>query len=403
MARLLFVWELGANLGHLSHLRLPVEVALAAGHTVYMAVRELRNVRLVMGDLPVHYLLSPAKPDEPTQDQGGFLSYTHLLDRQCFSSVEELSLYLGAWRSLFDLVQPDLVFFEQSPTAQIAALAYGFKKVHIGTGFSVPPLQADKSAPFLPFPNTQLTPELAGQLRQADQQMLARINQALTAQALPPLPHLQAIFGQVDAQWLMTWPELDQFGARGPEQPGLYLGIDQPQPHALPDWPQAPGPKVFGYLDAIPSLEPLLRDLQAAGCCGLLVIRGLSAEQRQRYSSQSIHCIAHPVNLQAVASQADWVISNAGHSATAFFAHQGVPQLLIPRYQEQLFTALRLVSQGASAMAFQDQSAFSAAIAAMNGNAQLRAQAGRMGEQLRAHTSVDLRAFMQTAIERWLS
>lgn len=403
MARVLYVWEQGSNLGHLSHLRLPVEVALAAGHTVYMAVRQLQHVRRVLGDLPVHYLLSPAKPEGPQQDQRDFLSYTHLLHRQCFSSQDELSLYLGAWRTLFDLVQPELVLFEHSPTALIAAHAYRFKKVHIGTGFSVPPVQADTAAPFLPFPNTPLTPDVVSGLLQDDQQMLARINAALAEWNAPALPRLASMFEQGHAQWLMTWPELDQFGVRGPEQLAVYLGVEQPQPRIRPPWPQAPGQKVFAYLDAIPSLEPLLRDLRAAGTCCLLYVRGLSAAQRAYYSNATMQCIEQPVDLETVAQEADWIISNAGHSTTAFFARQGIPQLLIPRYQEQLFTALRLVSQGGAAMAFQDQLAFGAAIAAMTSNVQIRAQARRMGEQLRAHPSEDLRAFMQTALAHLLS
>lgn len=406
MARVLCVWEQGANLGHLSHLRLPVELALAAGHTVYVAVRELRNVRLVLGDLPVHYLRSPAKPETGVQDPRGFLSYTHLLDRQCFSSQEELSLYLNAWRTLFDLVQPELVVFEHSPTALIAAHAYAFKKVHIGTGFSVPPIHTDRTAPFLAFPNTQLTPAVVEQLNRDDQQMLARINQALAGLSAPPLPNLHALFGQVNAQWLMTWPELDQFGARnlGPNrEQTFYLGVEPPTPRPLPEWPSTPGQKVFAYLDIIPSLEPLLRDLRAASTCCLLYVRGMSAEQRHYYSNDSMQCIEKPVDLHAVAQQADWIVSNAGHSTSAFFARHGVPQLLIPRHQEQLFTALRLVSQGAAAMAFQDQSAYSAAIGAMTGNAQVRVQARLMGEQLMTHPGLSLRAFIRTSLDRLLS
>ena len=38
-ARVLCVWELGTELGHLSHLRLPIEVALEQGHEVFVAAR----------------------------------------------------------------------------------------------------------------------------------------------------------------------------------------------------------------------------------------------------------------------------------------------------------------------------------------------------------------------------
>ncbi len=400
MGRLLCVWEQGGHLGHLSHLRMPVEVALAAGHTVYVAVRELQQVRLVLGDLPVQYLLSPCKPDAPVASQQEFLSYTQLLDRQCFGSAAELQLYLGAWRTLFDVVQPDLVLFEHSPTALVAAHAYRFKKVNIGTGFTVPPGPADGSAPFLPFPHIRLTPQTTSVLLQADRQMLERINQSLAWLGAAPLPNLHAIFAQVDAQYLMTWPELDQFGERSS---ACYLGVEPPLARALPEWPSAGGQKVFAYIDAFPALEVLLQDLRAASTCCLLFVRKLPNPMRQAFTSASMQFVDHPVDLAAVASQADWVISHGGHSTVAFFARKGLAQLLIPRHQEQLFTALRVVSQGGAGMAFQDQSAYGAAVTAMVGNAQLRSHARTLGVRLQRHAEVDLRNFMHTALQPWLT
>ena len=48
---------------------------------------------------------------------------------------------------------------------------------------------------------------------------------------------------------------------------------------------------------------------------------------------------------------------------------------MIPRHQEHLFSALRLVSQGAAAMVFQDQSSFATAIHTMLTNGQLKQNA----------------------------
>jgi hypothetical protein len=61
------------------------------------------------------------------------------------------------------------------------------------------------------------------------------------------------------------------------------------------------------------------------------------------------------------------------------------------------------VSQGGAAMAFQDQTAYGAAIDALKGNPQLRSQAERLGAQLRGHVPVDLRTFLQIELDRSLS
>jgi hypothetical protein len=39
MSRILCTWEMGSGLGHLNHLRLPIEQAVQLGHEVYLAAR----------------------------------------------------------------------------------------------------------------------------------------------------------------------------------------------------------------------------------------------------------------------------------------------------------------------------------------------------------------------------
>ncbi len=46
---------------------------------------------------------------------------------------------VNAWRAIYDLVRPDLILFQHSPTANLASHAYDVKRVNIGTGFCCPP------------------------------------------------------------------------------------------------------------------------------------------------------------------------------------------------------------------------------------------------------------------------
>jgi UDP:flavonoid glycosyltransferase YjiC (YdhE family) len=85
-----------------------------------------------------------------------------------------------------------------------------------------------------------------------------------------------------------------------------------------------------------------------------------------------------PVDIHQVASQARFVINHANHSTVATLCAAGVPQLLIPRFQEQLFLALQLVRQGCAAMAFQDQTGFSNAVTAMLNQPSIVSQAKQM-------------------------
>jgi UDP:flavonoid glycosyltransferase YjiC (YdhE family) len=124
----------------------------------------------------------------------------------------------------------------------------------------------------------------------------------------------------------------------------------------------------------------------------LLFVRDLPPDLRAAYSSQSLRFIDRLVDLRQVATQVSWVVHHGNHSTMSTFMMAGVPQLVIPRQQEQLFCALRLVSAGCAAMAFQDQFTFAAAINAMQTNLQLKQCAVQVAS--RSHP-YDLEAVMQ--------
>ncbi len=400
MARILCVWELGSDLGHLSHLRLPIEVALQLGHEVYLAARQLERVKSVLGGMPITCLQAPFRQTVASADQSAFPSYTHLMVRQCFSGADELEIYLRAWRALFDLCEPDLVLFEHSPTALIAAHSYGFKKILVGNGFAIPPQPPVPSAPFAPFVTTQRTVEVLDGLRADDAVLLKVVNIALDSLGVRQLDSLHDIYGQADEQFLMTLPLLDHFG----ERPGLrYLGVESPRPQHSPQWPLGNGPKVFGYLHAIPSLEKLLQDLRAAEVCALLYVRGLPHALRNAYCGEQLNFTDQLLDLSTVAEQAAWVINHGNHNTVAAFVRLGIPQLLIPMHQEHLFAAMNLVAQGSAVMAYQDQPSFANEISALISNPQIGQRAAQVRAQCPSLESLDAAGFMKQTFRALLA
>ena len=396
MARILCVWELGSNLGHLSNLRLPVEIALQLGHDVYLAARQLHRIREVMGAMPLVYLQAPFKQNVVGADQSAFLSFTHLMARQCFSDATELEMYLRAWQAIFDLVRPDLVLFEHSPTALIASLNYRFKKVQLGTGFSLPPQPLTASAPFAPFSTTPNTPLVLDALRADDAELLKVINEALRRIKVPALASLPDIYAQTDAQFLMTLPVMDHFGERVGQR---YLGVEPPAARQCPKWPAGDGTKVFGYLHAIPSLEILLQDLQAAKVCALLYVCHLPPRLRAVYTSDDLSFAEDLLDLTKVAQQAAWVINHGNHNTAATFVQAGVPQLLIPMHQEHLFAVLPLVAQGCAVMAYRDQPGYAKEIMALESNPQFKQRAAVVRAQCPSFSSLDAAGFVRQILQ----
>lgn len=399
MATVLCVWEQGANLGHLSNLRPSIEIALQLGHRVVLAARELHRVPEALAGLRLELLPAPFKQNAQPADQSAFLSFTHVLARQCFSSVTELEMYLRAWSHIFELVKPDLVIYDHSPTALIASVGRPFRKIAVGTGFTHPPLPLP-GAPFAPFSTTTLNADLLSRLVADDAWLLSLVNQARTRLQWAPMPSLADIYRQVDECFLMTWPELDHFGAR-PGQP--YLGTLLPAVHPPPVWPAGSGPRVFGYLQNFPSLDKLLRGLQAAGVRALLWVTDLPQALRQTYASERIIFLERLVDLRGVAAQADGAITHANHGTVSSLMIAGLPQLLIPRHQEQLQLAHRLVEQGSALIAYQDQSAFDQEIQTLLTNPTLRAQASALAQGCRSRGEPDARGYIRVSLQNLLA
>ena len=398
MARVLCVWEQGSSLGHLSHLKSSIQAALSMGHEVFLVARELQGIPAVFGELPITCLQAPFKQFLAPSDQSAYKSLTHVIFRQCFSSATELTMYVRAWRGLFDLIKPDLVLYEHAPTALVASYGYPFKKVLVGNGFSIPPPPQDIADPFAVFMTTPRTPAAMLGLQQDDRFLLQIINAVLGQLGSPTMQHLGDLYAQADAQFLLTMPELDHFGPRA----GQYLGVEAAPPQAAPVWPSGSGQKVFAYLSPVSGLEKLLLSLQSAQVRALLYVRGMPKTMRETYASDHLHFLDHLVDIHAVGEQADWVITHGNHISTALFVQSGVPQLLLPLHQEHLFVGLRLQAQGAAVLAYQDQPSYETEVSEMINSEKLRQHATALARQCALLPKIATTSYIYAAIQRLL-
>jgi hypothetical protein len=368
MARVLCVWEQGTNLGHLSHLRAPMQVAQALGHELTLAARELHRIPEVLTGLRFGLVQAPFKQNVPRVNAEAIQCYAELLATQCFSSSRELLMYVTAWQSIFAACRPDIVFFEHSPTALVAAWAYGFRKVVVGSGFTVPRTDGRDNL-LQPFPTASAAPEALAQYVLHEQQLLALINQVFAEQGAPAMKSLAALYTQAPVHALMTVPAADCFG---PRPNGHYLGVPPLGVITRPVWPEGNGPRVFGYLINFPGLPRLLLALEQANVRGLLLVRDMPDALRSRFAGRQLTFIDHLLDLEQVAAQADWVVHHGNHATSAEFSFAGIPQLAIPLHQEHLFCALRLVEQVSGLLAYQDQPSFVEVVEAMGVRSDLR-------------------------------
>jgi UDP:flavonoid glycosyltransferase YjiC (YdhE family) len=343
MARVLLVWELGANYGHVASLA-PIAAELRRrGHQVMAALQELKDAPSFFPN-DIALLQAPRPPDnQPALRRPR--AFGDLLVSTGYADPGQLSTLIRAWRSLLEIVGPDVTVYDAAPTALLASRGLPIVKVAYGSGFSLPPLTT-------PLP--ALLPELALpmlELERRERQHVATINQALSNRGLRPIEALKDIF-EVQATLIKSVAELDQYGPR-PEAdyvgPAYNLDAGAPVP-----WPPGRGPRVFVYLrPPAEKLESLAQRVAGTNLRMIAVIPSAQPEALARLQLPNLHASVEPVRLRKVVKTADLAICHSAVGTGAAFLLAGVPLLLLPTTLEQKMSAVRVTGCGAGLAAME--------------------------------------------------
>jgi UDP:flavonoid glycosyltransferase YjiC (YdhE family) len=333
---ILFAWELGARWGHLASI-LPVARALKArGYRITLAAQE-PLLALSIPDPPFDVVL--AAPYQRAALQRPTLTYADVVAPHGFAAAENCAALITAWRMLFDLVGADLIIAEHAPGALAAAWFDRRPALAIGTGWSCPLLET-------PLPDlTPLRPVSMADRQASEQSVLEVVNAAARLLKAQPVESLARLFGAAP-EFLMTWPELDHYGAR-PE--GYYYGpIKSISAQSRPDWPEGDGPKSFVYLPAIAkALPPLLQALGQLGWPTIAHTSGLC----QHALPANVRLSDKPVDMPWLLPQTDLIINRGGHGLMVEAMRAGVRQVHWPDTFEAHLCVVRLAQHKGAALA----------------------------------------------------
>jgi hypothetical protein len=334
MANVLICWELGQALGHVMMQRPVAQAFLERGHKVFVALRDFEGARTAFGDLPVTLLPAPIKLERAQPLIKRPLSFVHILHNTGMYEGPELAARVDAWRTLFDLVQPELIVCDHSPTALLASRGLPLKRVVYGTGFYSPP-----SVSPLPTmcPWVASTPD---QLAADERRVLDVMNRQLKRLGGPPLASVSSLYREVDENFIAMIPELDHFGARKGVR---YWGCRPETEGATPNWPEGDGPRIFGYLKPCPALPKLLELLKRRGTPTLIHGNWVNPAEKQRWETPTLRLSREPYNLPRAARECDLAILHATATSTFTFLIAGKRMLQLPFHLEQQLTARRTV------------------------------------------------------------
>lgn len=328
------------GLGHLYPIRALAQYFIDQHFSVYIASRELTHCDNIFKDMPVRFLQAPHSKTEHGDAQPDLHIFSQILGRNGYHEKSELMGLCHAWQALFDLIEPDLIIAEHSPTVLLAARDESFSVLHIGTGFTVPP----KSQPLAPYIPIQDKNHLDAIMTYEDH-IKQNCNYVLRKQGKPALSQLCELYSDVTHEALLTLPELDHFAHL--RKQGIYLGLtDNTQKGQEPIWPKVGKKKVFVYLKPFEKLETLLIALKNSDASVIFYSNDIGPKYLEQFRSANIRFEYQPLDLHRIAEQADIAITNGNHSTLAHFLRNRVGLVLLPLHWEQKLMADRLNRQG---------------------------------------------------------
>ena len=338
MSRILLVWELGGNLGHVGGFIPLAQELRRRGHEPILVLRDLSRVASLAQNTGLPLLQAPVWQGAVRAEQP--LNYAEILLGFGFMDAGGLSSMVNAWRNLIILAAPQLLIFDHAPTALLASRGLLVSRALFGTGFYSPP----RVSPFPPM--RRWRQHSLPQLMASEAQALAAANVALARIGVAPLSRLTDLF-EVDEDFLCTFRELDHYPQR--DANARYWGTRYAYGNGrAPMWVPGTGKRVFAYLDKnYGDLEPVLQALAASSARVLVYAPGIAAQLALRYSSANMVFLAESVDFEKLGGECDVGVCHVGHGTTSALLLAGIPLLLLPGQLEQYLLALNVQDMGA--------------------------------------------------------
>lgn len=332
-------WELGADYGHISRF-LPIAAALRAkGHRPVCILRDISRAEEILGGQGIDYLQAPLW-QIATQGLPPDLNLTETLYRFGFLNPEGLTAMTRSWRTLWALLKADLLLFDHSPTACLAARGLGIPRILIGNSFAVPP----KATPLPAYRWWQNQAEEMSRLLETEQRTVQNINASALRLDTPRINAVSDLF-EAEETLICSWPSLDVYGRR---ENAEYIGpINNVSTGATPIWENNGKKRVFAYLKPqYKHFDATLTAMAQSDAQFLVFAPGIAEASAAKHSKPNLVFSATPMNMGQVVKTCDLIVCHAG-GMTDVALSAGIPVLQLPMQMEQTMTSRRTELLGA--------------------------------------------------------
>lgn len=338
MAKILFTWELGEDLGHITKIYPLAEELCNRGHEIYVVTRDLYSTEPLFSDLNVVLFQSPFNTATVGRASTS-RSYSSILVGQGYGSKDSLLPLVRAWRTLLGFIQPDAIVFDYSPTAHIAARDLRIPKITIGSAFwsPAPGWPPDDLCYWKPRDNKTID--------RYECRAVNAVNDVANVLNLPKVGYLSDILLS-DRTFFLHPPTFDR--QHGTRSDTYYLAPMSERRFPQCVWPSRNKKNVFAYLKfGALNAENVLAELIESGENIVCYYARSSAAACSALSKEGVYVTNKPVDLMSVLEGADLVVSHAGIGIVSSALYLGKPMLLVPTHLEQLYNARQVKQSGA--------------------------------------------------------
>jgi len=321
----LLVNELGAGFGHVTELFAIGRALAGLGCQVTCAMADLVRPTLPLRQAGFPVLQAPTWPGA---GHGKTACYADILALFGFDNPPALTLMTAGWQDLFDLVKPDLIVADHSPTAALAAFGVN-PVVMVGNGFTLPPDDLDEY-PMLIENTEPLVP----------QSRLLEVIHEVQVNRKRPAPGTLSGLLSVAFRGVLSFSEFDIYADVRSEK---TLG----RLEALPGYiPRQAERSVYAYLhDHNPDLRTIVDALTKVDAEVSCYVSGYP-EIGAILSRGGVNVLDAPVDLTQALPQTSVVVSHASMGMAHAGLAAGRPQLVLPHDLEKDCVARALENLG---------------------------------------------------------
>jgi len=347
--RVLFGWEFGAGLGHLTRFKPIGERLVAAGVEVTLALQDIDKAGPFLDPetgrpYPGYTLVQAPRwniSTDPALRKIPTHSFADVLRLIGMGYPGAFPARLEAWRGLIDLVKPDLAIGDFAPTLAIAARGR-VPSIMVGNGYTTPPA-GRPMPPIRPWQDA-----LQDFSIRHEAELQETINAALARSGAAPLEHLADMF-HGDETFVFTLPLVDPYAKY--RQATTLPPFNLPRGIAPKPWAERRDKGVFLYLPrAHPKTMEVIQALGRMPIQGVGHISSMGAQTVAESSSRSMRLHVEPRDFAVDIPDARLMVHHGGLSTAVACLLAGTPQLILPWNLEHLVTARAVEATGGAAI-----------------------------------------------------